>query len=416
MSTIVTTQYGKLEGYKEENVYVWKGIPYAASPINSLRFYPPQSPEPWDGIREAKKFSPAAMQPPRKAMQFLRDSPTNISEDCLYLNVWSPGADDKRRPVMVWIHGGSFIAGSGSSILYDGHSFAEDGDVVVVTINYRLGIFGFLHLGGLEDEKYAESRNCGLLDQVAALKWVQENIESFGGDPKRVTIFGESAGALSVGSILAMPSAKGLFSQAILQSGAARLRLDQEKANEVANEVLSELGIKKNELFKLEKIPAETLLKVANNLPPLSLAPVTDGVTIPVYPEKALNDGIAKDIPILIGTTLDEWRLFTFFDDGWKDIDEKNLLNVFEQTFGSLWPKISEGLSEHEVLNRTLYEELMTHYVFTYPAIYLSECQVKQDTPVWMYRFDYQSTAFDGELKYFSCTGNSFRLEKHSES
>ena len=363
MSAIVTTQYGELEGKQEGEIYVWKGIPYAASPTNHLRFCSPQPPKPWDGVREAKNFSPAAMQHQRKAMQFLNDSPTDISEDCLYLNVWSPGADNKRRPVMVWIHGGSFIAGSGSSILYDGTSFAEQGDVVVVTINYRLGIFGFLHLGEMGDEKSAKSSNCGLLDQVAALKWVQENIESFGGDPNRVTIFGESAGALSVGSILAMPSAKGLFNQAILQSGAARLRLDLEKANEIAEAVLSELGIEKNELYKLESIPAEILLNIPNNHPLLSFVPVTDGVIIPEHPEKELSNGTAKDIPILIGTTLDEWRLFTFFDEAWKRMDERGLLNLFEQTFGSLWPKIQRDLLEHEDLNRTHYEKVMTDFV-----------------------------------------------------
>lgn len=401
MSTIITTQYGKVEGKREGEIYVWKGIPYAASPTNHLRFCPPQPPKSWDGIREAKNFAPGALQPQREVMKFLGDSPSSTSEDCLYLNVWSPGVDKKNRPVLVWIHGGSFIAGSGSSNLYDGASFAEQGDLVVVTINYRLGIFGFLHLGELGDEKYVGSGNCGLLDQVAALKWVNENIEFFGGDPNRVTIFGESAGALSVGTILSMPSAKGLFNQAILQSGAARHRLNTEKATKVTEKLLSELQIEKDELYKLDSIPAETLLRASTTIPLLSLGPVVDGISVPIDPETALSEGAAKDIPILIGTTLDEWRLFTFFDDRWKQMDENGLLEVFEQSFGLLWPKISDGLLESGELNQTLYEKAMTDYIFTYPAIYLSECQVKQDTPVWMYRFDYQSTAFDGKLKSF---------------
>ncbi|MEO4055128.1 carboxylesterase/lipase family protein [Solibacillus sp. CAU 1738] len=402
-TTIVRTRYGKVAGKREGKVSVWKGIPYAAPPINHLRFCPPMQLESWDGVREAKSFGPAAMQSEREIMKFMGDAPTNISEDCLYLNVWSPGADTKQRPVMVWIHGGSFLSGSGSSSLYDGTSFAEQGDVVVVTINYRLGVFGFLHLAEMDGEKYATSGNCGLLDQVAALKWVNENIEAFGGDPNKVTIFGESAGAISVGSLLTMPSAKGLFNQAILQSGSPSHLLNSEVATKAAEILLSELQIGKEELSKLESIPAEVLLKAAEDIPWMSLGPVIDGISIPQQPEKALSEGFAKDISILIGTTLDEWRLFTFFNPMWKQINENELVKVFEQSLGPLWPEISRYLLDEGELNQALYEHMMTYNVFTFPAIHLSEIQIMQGTPVWMYRFDYQSTALDGVLK--ACHG-----------
>ena len=187
---------------------------------------------------------------------------------------------------MVWIHGGAFMNGSGSSPGYDGTSFASEGDVVVVTINYRLGVLGFLHLGEAGGEAYANSGNCGILDQVAALKWVKENIEAFGGDPNNITIFGESAGAMSVGTLLAIPSAKGLFNKAILQSGAASNVLSVKTATRVANGLLAALGIEASEVSKLEELPIETLLEAAKNIPPMALGPVLDGVSIPENPEE----------------------------------------------------------------------------------------------------------------------------------
>lgn len=169
---IVHTHLGQVEGVEEHGVQVWKGVRYALPPIGQLRFKSPKEPNAWEGIREAKQFAPAAIQSESPSMKFLGDSPENQSEDCLFLNIWSPNADDKKRPVMVWIHGGSQMYGSGSSHLYDGSSFAGRGDVVVVTLNYRLGVFGFLHLTDVGGEEYLGSGNCGHLDQIAALEWV----------------------------------------------------------------------------------------------------------------------------------------------------------------------------------------------------------------------------------------------------
>ncbi|WP_251551217.1 carboxylesterase/lipase family protein [Neobacillus muris] len=399
--TLVKTRFGVVEGIREGEVYSWRGIPYAAPPIHSLRFRPPQELEIWAGVRDAKEFAPAAVQSESPAMRFLGDAPVNKHEDCLYLNIWSPGADDKRRPVMVWIHGGSFMYGSGSSHMYDGKSFAQRGDVVVVTLNYRLGVFGFLHLTDVAGEAYRGSGNCGLLDQMAALLWVKENIEAFGGDPENITIFGESAGAVSVGNLLSMPMAKGLFHKAILQSGTARCKVTREKANEMTEQLLAELQVDPEDLSTLEKIPAETILKAIKIFPRTAFGPVGDGIILSGQPEKVLEEGNACDIPVLVGTNKDESLLFTHFDPMWAHIDQSKLKPIFELSFAPFWQNVSKYVIQENELDQTLYEEAMTHYVFTYPAISFSESQAKHGAPVWMYRFDYESPVFAGALKAF---------------
>lgn len=408
-ATLVETRFGLVEGIREGGVSIWKGIPYAAPPLHSLRFRSPQEPAAWAGVRGAKQFGPAALQGESPSMKFLGDSPLHKSEDCLYLNIWSPGADRKKRPVLVWIHGGSFMYGSGSSHLYDGKSFAEQGDVVVVTFNYRLGVFGFLHLSDMGGEAYRGSGNCGLLDQVAALTWVRENIEAFGGDPHNVTIFGESAGAVSVGNLLAMPLARGLFHKAILQSGTARCKVTLEAAAKMTEQLLAKLQIDRQNLSELADLPAEKIVEASGILPRRAFGPVGDGVVIPEHPEKVLYAGLAKDIPVLVGTNAHENKLFTYFDPAWKDMDENEIKVFLERTFGSSWATGSYSAAQADALNQALsqalnqagYEDAMTHYVFTYPAIYFSEGQAKHGATVWMYRFDYASKALGGEAKAF---------------
>jgi para-nitrobenzyl esterase len=398
-NTIVESVYGKLQGEQINGVFTWKGIPFAKPPVGSLRFRAPERPDSWEGIRNATSFSPVAPQSQREIMEFFGNDISNMSEDCLYLNVWSKGADDKKRPVMVWIHGGAFVSGSGSSSWYDGASFAAQGDVVVVTINYRLGIFGFLHLGEIGGEEYATSGNCGIQDQVAALQWVQENIAAFGGDPNNVTIFGESAGAMSIGVLLGFPSAQGLFHKAILQSGAAANVHASEKATKIAGHLLATLQVEPTNLSKLEELSVEQLIQAADLVPPMSLGPVTDGVSLPRHPEEAIADGSAKDITILIGTNKDEYNIFSVFDPEWKNADETKVTQHFEKTFGPLVPLISGYLGGNQPLTQELYNKLLTMSVFTYPAQKLTELQVKQGAPVWMYRFDWETPVFGGALK-----------------
>jgi len=224
---IVETRYGKVQGSKQGSISVWKGIPFAQPPTGERRFRSPQPPEPWTGVREATAFSPMAPQ--------VQEAPAGLvganravdlrpmSEDCLSLNIWSPGADQEKRPVMVWIHGGAFTLGSASDPWYDGTSFAANHNIVVVTLNYRLGILGFVYLKNLAGADAGYTGNCGLLDQIAALHWVRENIAAFGGDPDNVTVMGESAGAMSIGTLLGMPAAHGLFQRAVLQSSVWKL-------------------------------------------------------------------------------------------------------------------------------------------------------------------------------------------------
>ncbi len=327
-STTVQTTSGLVEGYVHKSIQVWKGIPFAKAPVGELRFMPPQPLEPWAGVRAAKEFGPASIQGEDRLMVGLTGrAKLAESEDCLYLNIWSPAADGKKRPVMVWIHGGAYVTGAGSIAWYDGSSFAEIGDVVVVTLNYRLGALGFLYLREWLGDEFANSGNLGLLDQVAALRWIHDNIAQFGGDPERVTIFGESAGAGSIGALLAMPKAGGLFQQAILQSGSGSLGIrTTEEASSISKQVLDAAGVRPGDLDALRSIPANQLVNAASAIGvPLPFGPVIDGDSLPVHPLQALEHGHAADLRTIIGINKDEYRLFTIADPGWYTADEDAL-------------------------------------------------------------------------------------------
>jgi para-nitrobenzyl esterase len=308
LKTLVQTSYGMVQGVQEGAISSWKGIPYAQPPLGARRFRPPQPLQAWRDVLQTTQFGPMAMQPPSMPAELLRRM--SMSEDCLTLNIWSPGADEQRRPVLVWIHGGGWLIGSGR--LHDGTSLATLGDVVVVTLNYRLGPFGFLHLAELGGEGYFASGNCGILDQVAALQWVQDNIAAFGGDPHRVTVFGESAGAMSIGTLLALPAAHGLFQQAILQSGTVGPIRSCTEATTLARTFLKILDVSPVDLSPLEQISAERLVEAASALPGwqgtaragemIHFAPVIDGVILPQPPLQAIASGVAKHIPMIIET------------------------------------------------------------------------------------------------------------------
>src|SRR6185295_8778685 len=242
--TIAATRSGKIEGVDQDGVLVFRGIPFAAPPVGPRRFLPPVHEDSWDGVRDATKFGADVAQADVPFARILGSDNSQSSEDGLYLNVWTPACDDARRPVMVWIHGGAYIFGSGRVPWYDGTHFVQHGDAVVVTVNYRLGAFGFLHLADLFGSAYEGSGNAGILDQVAALEWVRDSITGFGGDPGNVTIFGESAGANSVSTLLGLPAARGLFAKAIAQSGAGAWLNTRERANGIAERSIANLGVK----------------------------------------------------------------------------------------------------------------------------------------------------------------------------
>jgi para-nitrobenzyl esterase len=390
--TLAETKYGKLKGIEEGGVCAWKGVPYAKPPVGSLRFREAQPPESWQGVRDASKFGPNCAQTPNLSRKACWGT-SEFSEDCLYLNIWSPGADDRRRPVMVWIHGGFFRQGMGSYSYFNGASFAEQGDLLLVTINYRVGPLGFFQLADIGGEEYAASGNNGLLDQVAALKWIQDNIAAFGGDPQRVTIFGQSAGGRSVGALLATPKARGLFSQAIIHSGGIQTYADRKTAGKLANEMLASLHVQPDELAKLVDIPVEKIVEATP--PPRAgngMEPNVDGVFLPQRPLEAVEAGWAKDIRIMVGHTLNDF--IHNFDPNWERMNDEEILQDFADRVGDAWPEISEYYLNQGENGRTLVEKLLPLLIyneFTYPALKLLELQDNHGSPAWFYRFDWKN-------------------------
>ena len=415
---ITTTTHGKVQGIEKLGCLQFRGIPFAAPPVGELRWKAPQPAHAWDGVRDATEFGPMCPQV-AGTMEALaggaHPQPDPMSEDCLTLNVWTPAIDDAKRPVMVWIHGGAFATGSGRIPWYSGHNFARDG-VVLVTINYRLNAFGFLELGELFGDELRGSGSVGIADQVAALRWVRDNIASFGGDPSNVTIFGESAGGMSVGTLLATPSAKGLFSKAIPQSGAAHATLTVDVATRIAKRFIEVAGVEPGDVDALYALSTDDIIETVTKLGAetagdeifgrdyagmtMASQPVIGTELIPRSPIDAIRDGAAKDVAVLVGTTLEEWKLFTLMappeslrqrairplrnlcEQGGKPVDE--LVGAYEAKVGD---------SELDLRNA-----LETDRIFRIPAIRLAEAQVAHGAPVWMYRFDWKTPAFDGKM------------------
>ena len=396
-TSIVETRYGKVQGIQKDEVLVWKGIPFARPPLGQLRFRAPQAPEAWTGVREATQFGAISPQTSDGSFGTL---PGPMSEDCLTLNIWSPGADTARRPVMVWIHGGSFVTGSGSTPWYNGTSFAANGDTVVVTINYRLGALGFLYLAEYAGEEYATSGNNGLLDQIAALTWVRENIAAFGGDPENVTIFGESAGAMSIGALFAMPAARGLFKRAILQSGAAHRVNSSTTAANGTQSFLQALDFGPHDMPRLLETPVDDILKAQGTLPSSvqwrAFSPVVDGVALPQRSIDAIADGSSAGVDVLIGTNLDEMKLFTVFDPKQQHVDTKLLTTLFGERANDILA-VYEA-QQHEAPLSTPWEAYLTDRTFRIPAIRVAEQQAKHGASVWMYRFDWPTPVYRGAL------------------
>lgn len=397
-TTLVETTSGKVQGYDQGAITVWKGIPFAHPPIAHRRFLPPQPPQPWSGVLDATQFGSAALQSARGNASAVGDS---TSENCLSLNIWSPGTEGQKRPVLVYIHGGGFVIGSASEPQCDGTSFATQHDMVVVTCNYRLGLLGFLYLGDLAGHGYAQG-NVALLDQIAALQWVHDNIAAFGGDPEQVTVMGESAGAMSIGNLLAIPAARGLFQRAILESGASTsLLLTREQATSITRAVLKKLDLHTSDILALTEIPGETLLTVQEEVDREwegieAFAPVIDGVTLPGHPLEVLRQGEGLMVPLLIGTNRDEWRLWTALLGG--NIEEVKA--ELSRIFGAATEHVHEIYTQRRADKAPdlAWIDMQGDRVFRIPAIRQAEAQVRQGAPVWMYRFDWVSPAFGGQL------------------
>ena len=328
----VVTASGAVSGYVRKGIFTFKGIPYADSTEGERRFLPPIKPKTWTGVRSCRQFGYVCPQAARtgwvndeEAFLFSWDDGVQ-SEACLHLNLWTPGTNDGRsRPVMVWLHGGGFTAGSGQELLsYDGENLARRGDIVVVTLNHRLNVFGFLDLSKY-GEQYATSANVGMLDIVAALEWVRDNIAKFGGDPALVTVFGQSGGGGKVSALMGMPAAKGLFHRAIVESGSMLRAAEQEKSQRLADWIVAELGLTRDTIDRIHTLPFQQVLQAGqkvlreHNPAPtgipnfrkladrLGFAPVVDGNVLPAYPFEPQASALSADVPMIIGTTLNEF-------------------------------------------------------------------------------------------------------------
>ncbi|MFD9128378.1 carboxylesterase/lipase family protein [Kitasatospora sp. NPDC059571] len=408
MQSVVSTRQGRVRGAAEGGITAFKGIPYAAPPFGPDRFRPPRPAEPWDGVREAVAYGPTAPKapytPPFDRLIPEVDIP---GEDCLNLNVWTPDPGGS-LPVMVWLHGGAFTNGSGSVPGYDGSRFARDG-VVCVTVNYRLGADGFLHLGD------GAPANLGLHDQIAALTWVQDNIAAFGGDPGNVTVFGESAGAMSIGALLAAPSAAGLFRRAVLQSGAAHHTLSPASARLVGRHLADLLGVEPA-VEAIAAVPLRALVQAqqhlraaisaapdparwgeaALNLMPFE--PVVDGVLLPAPPIEAIAAGAAAGVDLLVGTNSDEFRLFLVPTGVIDHVDEQMLLGGAAR-YGLDTAAVAEyraarpGASPGDLL-----AAIATDWFYRIPAVRLAEARTGLPGATYMYEFAWQPPTFDGRL------------------
>jgi len=411
---VVRTRAGRIEGRYEEGVFVFKGVPYAAPPVGDLRWMPPHAASGWKGVRPALEFGNIAPQIAGGSVIGPGISGTQ-SEDCLNLNIWSPGLDERRRPVLVWIHGGVFNLGSGSMPMYHGGRLAARNDVVVVTINYRLGMLGFLNLREATGGRIPATGNEGLLDQMAALAWVRENIAGFGGDPGNVTVFGESAGGMSIGCMLAMPAAKGSFDKAILQSGVGTTAVPLEQGAAVAREALKELGVAATDVDALRAVPVDRLLAADMALrvrmappgaPPRMgvTTPVIDGEVLPSVPLAAIAQGSARSIPILIGTNLDEWKFMGAMDPRFPNVDEGGLTPTVASFVGGHARPLIEAYRSamlgrgKEASPLEVLSAILSDLLFRMPALQVVEAQERAGGSSYSYLFTWPSVAMEGLL------------------
>ena len=395
---VVDTAYGPVRGIDDGKALSWKGVRYAAPPIGDLRFRAPQPPEPWTEVADADTYGFVCPQPPVPNFPLDLGAPEN--EDCLFLNIWAPPGTKPgdAKPVMVWVHGGAYVLGSSSQPLYDGRRLASGGDVVVVSLNYRIGVFGFLDLSQVSDRF---DSNIGLRDVLAALRWVRDNIAAFGGDPSRVTVFGESAGAGIVTTMLAIPEAEGLFAGAIAQSSPATSVYDQTRAQRVTRQVLDHLDITDSDAHRLNEVGVPALIsatkKVFDEVPvrnpgTLAFVPIIDGDLLHDYPVMVARQGRTHPVPLILGTNRNEAALFRLMRSPLMPITPRAITSMFNE-IAAEQPDLQ--LPTEEQLGSTYRGKrrvvsIASDVGFRMPSVWLAEghCRV---APVYLYRFDYST-------------------------
>ncbi|MDB5011397.1 MAG: para-nitrobenzyl esterase [Mucilaginibacter sp.] len=374
---VVITNKGYISGIAENDIIVFKGIPYAAPPIGRLRFKATQEHAPWTDTLAANKFGAIATQA------------SGGSEDCLTLNVYTPKTDQAKRPVLVWVHGGSMTSGSGKG--QDGHAFSDRDDIVTVSINYRLGIFGFTYLDDV-GAAYAGSSNNGVLDCIMALKWIKQNIAAFGGDPDKVTIMGESAGAKLVSAVLVSPKSKGLFQQYIAESGSVQCVRDINTARNERSRILQQLHLKEQDAAKLLTLPADSLMKAQNQLCNdvtglLFIGPVNDGVVINNDPYHYAADKNLPPIKALIGTNATEATVFADKYPRLKAPDTTILKALFADNYPMVYQSYLNEL--HTLPPYEASVKTLTRYMYEMHTYRWAKSLAANNILVWMYRFDY---------------------------
>jgi para-nitrobenzyl esterase len=414
--TIVNTSAGWVRGERRGRGARFRGIPYGAPVTGEARFRPAAPAQPWPGIWDARELGPACPQNRNAAMGLFAlpeiqaligpavkfDQPTN--ENCLALNVWTHAleADAGRKPVMVWLHGGGVFAGSSGSAPYDGERLSAIGDVVVVSLNHRLNVFGFLYLGDIGGEDY-RCGNVGMLDIVLALKWVRDNISGFGGDPNNITIFGESGGGQKVSILGSMPECVGLFHKAIVQSGSTLTALSTDAATTLADKFIHAAGFERSEWRQLLNLPTAELVAASVSDPTLrAIGPVTDGVTLSqanLFQIPPVDGGV---VPMIIGTTRDEARLLYAEDEAAFSVDydglQKRVAVLTSKTPADVDCLIAAYNAAHPGASFSdIFFFIGTDLAFRNKAVRQAEYRVAMGAKVYMYRFDWPSSLFDGK-------------------
>lgn len=380
---MVKTDRGYVRGVTENSIAVFKGIPYAQPPVGDLRYTPPMPHKAWSDTLNTTVFVGSATQPVGNKVIG--------SEDCLYLNLYTPATDNHKRPVLVWVHGGSMTNGSGRGM--DGHAFADKDGIVTITINYRLGALGFLYMSDV-GRKYAQSGNLGLLDVIAALKWIHHNIAAFGGDPNQVTVMGESAGAKLLSAMMVAPASKGLYQQAILESGSVQCIRDTITAKNERARLLKQLGLKPDDARKLLTLPADTIMKaqgeicegIAGNS---QLGPAYDGVTIPEDGYKYAASGKLAGVRAIIGTNENEGAAFTGSTANYSDANN----TIFKPLFQSDAP-MANAYYQQQLKTDSPYAaavKTLTQYMYQMHSYRFAKALTSTGANVWMYRYKYQN-------------------------